>query len=304
MDEQFTTKFSPINYVDDAPMEENSDKLSDISSNLGSIVQGSIGNKNITALAEIINEAGTILTVDTVIGSTIKTGTSGQRTVIEALSGGLKVYNSDGTEIANLIPTDSGTLFVSTSPNTASRMFSFIQFIQQGYQSNPMVYLEAADVNVGTIPLSIVQKGDKAAITINHPTTSAGSGLVITHLGDAILGDFYLNNSDALSNAVKIRSTGKTYALSVEGQIGGISGMTHAAGSYAGYFKQFSKISGSPAHFSRLFEVETDSYSMVWFVSDRTSPDGLLTGGIGDICFNGDSGKVYYCTGSTAWTAL
>ncbi len=41
-----------------------------------------------------------------------------------------------------------------------------------------------------------------------------------------------------------------------------------------------------------------------WLSDGSTSPNTALTGSAGDICYNGDSGKAYYCTGTTNWTAL
>jgi len=38
------------------------------------------------------------------------------------------------------------------------------------------------------------------------------------------------------------------------------------------------------------------------YVGDAITPNGNLTGAEGDVCFNGDSGKIYYCTGTTNWT--
>ena len=61
MDEQFTTKFQPINYIDEAPMEENPSKLSAISSNLGSIVEGSMVNKKVSVIAGAINSNGNFI---------------------------------------------------------------------------------------------------------------------------------------------------------------------------------------------------------------------------------------------------
>jgi hypothetical protein len=48
---------------------------------------------------------------------------------------------------------------------------------------------------------------------------------------------------------------------------------------------------------------------MIWlrgltiWTSDGTTPNGNLSGFIGDICFGADGGKAYYCTGTTNWTA-
>lgn len=40
------------------------------------------------------------------------------------------------------------------------------------------------------------------------------------------------------------------------------------------------------------------------WMSDGTTPNGALSGTAGDICINCDSGKTYYCTGTTSWTAM
>lgn len=41
----------------------------------------------------------------------------------------------------------------------------------------------------------------------------------------------------------------------------------------------------------------------IW-TSNGTTPNGNLSGTTGDICINCDSGKTYYCTGTTNWTAM
>ena len=53
----------------------------------------------------------------------------------------------------------------------------------------------------------------------------------------------------------------------------------------------------------RKLETETNTGHAQW-VSNGTSPNGALTGSTGDICYNGDGGKIYYCTGTTNWTSM
>ena len=53
----------------------------------------------------------------------------------------------------------------------------------------------------------------------------------------------------------------------------------------------------------RKVETETNTGSSVW-VSNGTTPNGNLSGTAGDVCRNADSGKSYYCTGTTNWTAM
>lgn len=40
------------------------------------------------------------------------------------------------------------------------------------------------------------------------------------------------------------------------------------------------------------------------WVSNGNTPHTALTGTAGDVCFGADSGKSYYCTGTTNWTAF
>lgn len=49
------------------------------------------------------------------------------------------------------------------------------------------------------------------------------------------------------------------------------------------------------------FKRVIDCAGVTIWKSDGTSPNGTLTGTAGDICLNGTSGKIYYCTGTTVW---
>ena len=140
-----------------------------------------------TFAGNLVAASGTLgtITAGTFVGTTYKTDNSGKRMEIGALDAGFSVYNTDGTNIAIIQPTDAGALFSATSPNTASRMFQFVSFVQNGSQANPMVYLEAADVSTGTTPLEIQQRGDKTSLKIQNYNTSAGIPLTIDNAGTA-----------------------------------------------------------------------------------------------------------------------
>ena len=261
-------------------------------------LEGSAGNA--TFAGTLSAAAGTLgtITAGTLTGLTIQTADSGQRISIGAKSEGLKVYNTDGVNIALLQPTDSGTLLSATSPNTASRMFQFISFTQNGYNANPMVYLEAADVSTGTPILSLVQKGALSAQTIDLTATSTGNGLVITHLGDGMCGDFYINNTNSNNYAVRVRSTASAIdALYAEHTI---NTMTPA------HFKQTGAVVANTHNYYRVLKLNGGGITKSIWISDGNSPNtDALSGGIGDICLNCDSGEAYYNNnGSTGWTAM
>lgn len=52
-------------------------------------------------------------------------------------------------------------------------------------------------------------------------------------------------------------------------------------------------------HFTPCFKLK----GVTIYVSDATSPNGTLSGATGDICLNGDGGKLYVCVGGTVWYA-
>lgn len=54
---------------------------------------------------------------------------------------------------------------------------------------------------------------------------------------------------------------------------------------------------------TNFFKVMTMNGVTLWAGNGNT-PNTALTGTAGDILFGGDSGKAYYCTGTTSWTAL
>ncbi len=55
---------------------------------------------------------------------------------------------------------------------------------------------------------------------------------------------------------------------------------------------------------THFFKATTFNTTTLWIGDGTTSPNTALTGTAGDIAFNCDSNKAYYCTGTTSWTAL
>jgi len=54
----------------------------------------------------------------------------------------------------------------------------------------------------------------------------------------------------------------------------------------------------------RRFITDSSSGTTIW-ISDGTTPDGNLTGVVGDLCLNGAGGVPFYCdTAGKNWTAL
>lgn len=53
----------------------------------------------------------------------------------------------------------------------------------------------------------------------------------------------------------------------------------------------------------RRIMAESNTGITTW-ISDGTSPNGNLSGTLGDICYNGSNGQLYRCTGTTNWVLI
>ena len=111
-------------------------------------------------------------------------------------------------------------------------------------------------------------------------------------------GDFYINNTNSNNYAVRVRSTASAIdALYAEHTI---NTMTPA------HFKQTGAVVANTHNYYRVLKLNGGGITKSIWISDGNSPNtDALSGGIGDICLNCDSGKAYYnSNGSTGWTAM
>lgn len=246
----------------------------------------------------------------TITGGTIQSGASGSRVAISASIGlgslaAVNLYNSDGTSIATLNATDTTILFSSTSPNTASRMFQFVQFIQNGSNTNPMVYLEAANVSTGTVCLSVLQKGVSDAISISLASGSSGNGITISTpasgTGTGILGKFSANNSASNAHCVEIYAMNDNGANALFVQQGDIN---HATGTTpVAQLRQSTSVSAGGHNYYRILSFNGNGTTRTLWIAEGFSPNtDALSATTGDVCINGDGGKVYHCTGAGTWS--
>jgi len=54
---------------------------------------------------------------------------------------------------------------------------------------------------------------------------------------------------------------------------------------------------------STNFKIVLELAGTTIYVSDGTTPNGNLSGSAGDLCLNGTSGQLFYCTATTSWTS-
>lgn len=118
-------------------------------------------------------------------------------------------------------------------------------------------------------------------------------------------------------------SDGSTVYIYFDALTGGVSGdyWTFTAGAYSAssgqvaYLAQLQKINTSAVlhllqnsptstNFYKMIRLQNSSQTRYVWMSNGNTPNGALSGTAGDICLNCDSGKAYYCTGTTNWTAM
>src|SRR3990167_3276872 len=257
-----------------------------------------------------VSNAGVLTSANTsavITGAIIQTATSGSR--VKLSSTGIQVYDSDqANEIGLIQSTESGVLFSSTSPNVAGRMFQHISFLQEGSNTNAMAYFQANDVSTGTKILDLRQQGDSDAFVITNTSSSGGRAINIAYSGNAtevvkILNDtasvigLYVSNTFVSSNAyaAEFRSSGAgaaAGAVYIEGGVGSISPL------------QVKQTNVTSTNFWKIMAFNGGGTTRSIWISDGTTPNGNLSGTVGDICLYGPSGQPFYCTGTTNWTAM
>ncbi len=118
-------------------------------------------------------------------------------------------------------------------------------------------------------------KRTSRAVNAGKSLTSAGAAVVFENEVDVQAGGV----TDSV-NVVKIRqasgSTGDPFMIEQNATIAGL---------ISGVFKKYNSLDG-----------------LLIYKSDGTTPQGNVSGSAGDVCYNGPSGQIFYCTGTTNWT--
>lgn len=234
---------------------------------------------------------------------------------------------------------NAGVLDVQASATTAGTVVNFqstaagqtsatvLNIVSSGYTTgmtgNVVAITSASTTGTGNSLLITnvnTTAGNALKIVSNALTLGSGTGILVSHT-TSVLG--------AGTSLVRISSTGIDTGtttgvlldLSTTSAVGatqvlltdssadtsartGIQvSITNAAAVAAVPFKS-SNVAVSNVKFTKHF-VMTDGTKVVtiWISQDATTPNGTLSGTAGDICLNGPSSRMFYCTGTTNWTA-
>jgi len=291
---------------------------------------------------QYLNWTGTAFKLEgvTLTASTFQSSASGERIVFN--DNGFAVYNADNTQTSylnsdgclrqtNFFGADTTTSITDHLTNETSYLGTLDikkkRWINDGSQyadfgaiihlatEHPAVTGNLTKTGTGTITMLIPDQATNLGNTddwdfvgINKGTTHKDYKIEIDGTGNP--NTFKWSDNGGVGwVATTVAITGADQTLtSADGSViyikfsattGGVSGdyWTGISGAYTDFKEHFKKM-------IRMASAADDGNGMVMWVSDGTSPNGALSGNVGDICFYGDSGKMYHCTGTTNWTSL
>lgn len=275
--------------------------------------------------------AGSI-TATTITGGTFQTATSGQRIRIVSAVGAtptqaansLMLIDSSNNDLLDFGST-SGVI-MTISPYSDVIGLNIIDNVGVTLTNN-LATISISETASSGKALSVTNSGTGATLYVS-PTASA-IGLQVEDSGaTASTADLVRVTSSKAPTAVKIiKSNATGYPLWIDQQSSTSSYqcvyITNASPSIGLYVDQNNAATAgaiglyvnqrktqiaalslqgtvSSTHFYKLADLQTFA---LW-ASDGTTPNGNLGGNIGDWCIGGDSGKPYYCTGTTNWTVF
>lgn len=182
-----------------------------------------------------------------------------------------------------------------------------------------MLRLSSSSVDTGGATnasmLDIKSTGATAATVAWIADTALTTGIAFKVSGSAAYtGTGFINLAAATTTGVSMLLTNSALTTGIglsvvnsssnTGAWKGISSsVTNTAAIAAAPFRA-SNVAVNNSKFTRMFEGTDGTKTVtIWLSQDATTPNGTLSGTAGDICLNGPSNRVFYCTGTTNWTA-
>lgn len=255
-----------------------------------------------------ITSSGTITTTGDVLsvtasGATTSTGvvrvtanslTSGVALSLGALSA---LTTGQGIKIAHTtsVIADGGSLIQISSSSTdtgGATNGTLLDIKGTGQLAGTQVRVDSIQTT-GTV-MSVISTGvmtttgNLLTLTANSATTAAGLFLVnangLTSGSAAVIAS---SSADTTArNLLQVTNSGTASVGVIPVQI------------------QNNAVTGTGSKFVAMMSFkQTSKTTTLWLSIDATTPNGNLTGTVGDVCFNGPSGRTFYCTGTTNWTA-
>ncbi len=319
-------------------------ELSALSANMGTITAGTLAAGTVFAgtLSAASGTFGTITAGDIsgvtisgsiITGGTVQTATTGQKIRMVASTAtlpnqnpnSLMLVNSDGNSILSFgsttnqimvitpINNDQSALLIQNDPTLVSTQVMLSVNVQGGTSSAISALFENAGTG-NTISASSSGSGD----VINAIATGTGQVAEFIQNGGNTVAVTITQNKAATGLVINQNDTSQTIGISITTQ--GTGSALYAtnvnSGNGQGIAQLYNQVGGTnpvlylnqaavtQTHFYMLIFFKTPSYSPTLWVSDGTTPNGNLTGSLGDLCLGGPLGSTWQCSGGTTWVQL
>lgn len=276
------------------------------------------------------------ITGSTITGGTIQTATSGQRIRIVSASATsptqdantLGFVNSFGDLVVSIGAQSgfvaSSLLFIQPKTDITSAYFYDVAGVAL---TNDLVSIFMAEPTSSGAALSITNEGTGSSLYITKSNTGIGLELINTG-ATASNDDLARITSYKAGTALKvIKSNLDGYSLFIDQQnasniyqplyvvnagssVGAYIDQNNASDGGVGLLITQARAARAAASFTQEavtttnFKRTLDLNGITIYTSNGTTPNGNLGGNAGDLCFGADSGKSYYCTSGTSWTAF
>ncbi len=149
--------------------------------------------------------------------------------------------------------------------------------------------------------------GSGTILNVNHTTSVLGAGSSLVRISST-----GVNTGTTTGTLLDLSATaaaGSTQILLTDSsadtaaRFGIVSSVTNAAAVLAQPFRS-SNVAITASKFTKHFVMTDGTKTLtIWISQDGTTPNAVLSGTAGDICLNGPSSRMFYCTGTTNWTA-
>lgn len=157
-------------------------------------------------------------------------------------------------------------------------------FLQTTAAGSVMVFGTTNSYAAGmTSYMNLTQDG--SLIVTSVTTTSNSLSVYGSSLTTGSLGYFYSNSASASSRSLIAVTNNNTAA----------TGVIPVA---------IANLSPTSTNYFRMMYFGGNSGGNYLWKANGVTPNGNLSGSAGDICIGADGGKMYYCTGTTSWTAM
>ncbi len=207
---------------------------------------------------------------------------------------------------------------------TATKLLDIVQSgVSTGFTGNIVGITSASTTGAGTSLLITnvnTTAGNALKIVSNALTLGAGTGILVSHTTSVLGAGTSLvrisstgidtgTTTGVLLDLSTTSAVGSTQILLTDSsadtaaRIGFLSSVTNTAAVLAVPFKS-SNVAVNNSKFTKHFVMTDGTKTLtIWISQDATSPNTVLSGTAGDICLNGTSNRMFYCTGTTNWTA-